>query len=61
MGAYRRALDHYARELRVRSVMIEVRRGLYIDEATAERSPISRSMARTSWCMLSAWSRLPRR
>lgn len=29
----------YARERRVRSVMVEVRRGLYMDEATAERAP----------------------
>jgi N-formylglutamate deformylase len=29
----------YGRERRVRSVMVEVRRGLYIDEATAERRP----------------------
>jgi N-formylglutamate deformylase len=29
----------YGRERRVRSVMVEVRRGLYIDEATAERLP----------------------
>lgn len=29
----------YGRDERVRSVMIEVRRGLYIDEATAQRSP----------------------
>jgi N-formylglutamate deformylase len=30
---------HYGRERRVRSVMVEVRRDLYIDEATAERRP----------------------
>ncbi len=29
----------YGRDQRVRSVMIEVRRGLYMDEATAERRP----------------------
>ena len=29
----------YGRDPRVRSVMIEVRRGLYIDEATAQRHP----------------------
>ena len=29
----------YGRDARVRSVMVEVRRGLYLDEATAERRP----------------------
>jgi len=38
---------HYGREPRVRSVMIEVRRGLYIDEATAERLPAFDEMAAT--------------
>lgn len=38
---------HYGREPRVRSVMIEVRRGLYIDEATAERSPTFDELAAT--------------
>lgn len=38
---------HYGRETRVRSVMIEVRRGLYLDEATAERSPAFSEVAAT--------------
>lgn len=37
----------YGREPRVRSVMIEVRRGLYIDEATAQRLPAFAHLADT--------------
>jgi N-formylglutamate amidohydrolase len=32
-------LRHYGRELRVRSVMVEIRRGLYCDEATGRALP----------------------
>ena len=38
---------YYGREPRVRSVMIEVRRGLYIDEATAQRLPTFDAVAAT--------------